>query len=51
MNLNSPFVMKILNLTDDRADKWKLSLEYKIFIALVRNLWLHAGFFNALLVL
>ncbi len=30
--------MKILNLTNDRSDKWKLSLEYKIFIALVRNL-------------
>ena len=38
--------MKILNRTDDRADKWKLSLEYKIFIAFVRNLWLHAGFFK-----
>jgi hypothetical protein len=32
------FVMKILKTSDDRADKWKLSLESKIFIALVRSL-------------
>jgi hypothetical protein len=32
------FVIKILKSADDRADKWKLSLESKIFIALVRSL-------------
>ena len=36
--------MKILKSSDDRVDKWKLSLESKIFIALVRSLWLHEGF-------
>jgi hypothetical protein len=36
--------MKILKSSDDRADKWKLSLESKIFMALVRSLWLHVSF-------
>lgn len=38
--------MKILKSFDDRADKWKLSLQSKIFIALVRSLWHHVGFLD-----
>jgi hypothetical protein len=39
------FVMKILRFTDDTPNIRKLIGERKIFIALVRSLWLHVGFF------
>jgi hypothetical protein len=32
------FVKKFLKSVDDRTDKWKLSLECKIFIALAQSL-------------
>ena len=31
-NLSDKFVMKILKSSDDRPDKWKLSLENEIFM-------------------
>ena len=37
--------MKILKSADECAAKWKLSAECKIFITLVRSLWLHEVFF------
>jgi len=38
--------MKILRFTDDTPNILKLIGERKIFIALVRSLWLHVGFFS-----
>jgi len=38
--------MKILRFTDDTPNIRKLIGERKILIALVRSLWLHAGFFS-----
>ena len=40
--------MKILKSVDNRLNKRKLVLESQIFIALVRSLWLHEGFFSNL---
>ena len=38
--------MKILRFADGNPNIWKLSGECKIFIVLVRSLWLHASFFR-----
>jgi hypothetical protein len=48
-NNGKPFVMKNLKTSDDRAGKWKLSVECKIFIALVRSLGTSCGFLYKIL--
>jgi hypothetical protein len=40
------FIMRILKSSDKRTEKWKLSLESNIFMALVRRLWHYLSFLS-----